>query len=104
MQSALHQRGRDGTAGPGNPVSGAPKGDKMELIVQKTVELGIARIVPVTTKRAVVKLDEKKALARTARWQSIAEAAAKQSSAALCLRWKRRVLSRKRWNRRRTWM
>ena len=51
----------------------------MELIVQKTVELGIARIVPVTTKRAVVKLDEKKALARTARWQSIAEAAAKQS-------------------------
>ena len=58
---------------------GLPKGDKMELIVQKTVELGIARIVPVTTKRSVVKLDEKKALARTARWQSIAEAAAKQS-------------------------
>ena len=58
---------------------GLPKGDKMELIVQKTVELGIARIVPVTTKRSVVKLDEKKALARTARWQSIAEVAAKQS-------------------------
>ncbi len=58
---------------------GLPKGDKMELIVQKTVELGVHRIVPVATKRAVVKLDEKKAQAKTARWQGIAEAAAKQS-------------------------
>ena len=58
---------------------GLPKGDKMELIVQKTVELGVARIVPVATMRSVVKLDEKKARAKTVRWQGIAEAAAKQS-------------------------
>ena len=58
---------------------GLPKGDKMELIVQKTVELGVARIVPVATRRSVVKLDEKKARAKTVRWQGIAEAAAKQT-------------------------
>lgn len=58
---------------------GLPKADKMELIVQKLVELGVYRIVPVATKRAVVKLDEKKAKAKVARWQAIAEAAAKQS-------------------------
>lgn len=56
-----------------------PKADKMELIVQKAVELGAYQIVPVAAKRCVVKLDEKKARARTARWQGIAEAAAKQS-------------------------
>ena len=56
-----------------------PKGDKMEFIVQKLVELGAYRIVPVALKRSVVHLDEKKAKARQARWQSIAEAAAKQS-------------------------
>ena len=58
---------------------GLPKADKMELIVQKAVELGVYKIVPVAAKRCVVKLDEKKARARTARWQGIAEAAAKQS-------------------------
>lgn len=58
---------------------GLPKADKMEFIVQKMVELGVYRIVPVETKRTVVKLDEKKARTRTARWQAIAEAAAKQS-------------------------
>lgn len=58
---------------------GLPKADKMEFIVQKMVELGVYRIVPVATKRAVVKLDEKKAKAKAARWQAIAEAAAKQS-------------------------
>jgi len=56
-----------------------PKGDKMELIIQKAVELGAAGIVPVASKRCVVKLDEKKAASKVARWQSIAEAAAKQS-------------------------
>ena len=56
-----------------------PKADKMEFIVQKLVELGAYRIVPVALKRSVVHLDEKKAKARQARWQSIAEAAAKQS-------------------------
>lgn len=58
---------------------GLPKADKMEFIVQKMVELGVYRIVPVATKRAVVKLDERKAKAKVTRWQAIAEAAAKQS-------------------------
>ena len=58
---------------------GLPKADKMELIIQKAVELGIYEIIPVATKRAVVKLDEKKARQKISRWQSISEAAAKQS-------------------------
>lgn len=58
---------------------GLPKSDKMELIIQKAVELGVTEIVPVRTKHAVVKLDDKKAAAKVARWQGIAEAAAKQS-------------------------
>ena len=58
---------------------GLPKADKMELIVQKAVELGVYEIIPVATKRAVVKLDEKKAKSKISRWQTIAEAAAKQS-------------------------
>ena len=40
---------------------GLPKGDKMEFIIQKAVELGVTKIVPVRMKRCVVKLDEKKA-------------------------------------------
>lgn len=58
---------------------GFPKGDKMELIIQKTVELGATRIVPVMTKRTVVKLDDKKAKKKTERYNMIAESAAKQS-------------------------
>ena len=58
---------------------GLPKSDKMELIIQKAVELGAVRIVPVAMKRCVVRLDDKKARARQERWQAIAEAAAKQS-------------------------
>ena len=58
---------------------GLPKADKMELIVQKAVELGVYAIIPVATKRAVVKLDEKKAKSKIARWQTISESAAKQS-------------------------
>ncbi len=58
---------------------GLPKADKMELIIQKCVELGISRIVPVSMKRCVVKLDDKKSSSKVSRWQSIAEAAAKQS-------------------------
>lgn len=51
----------------------------MELIIQKAVELGVYQVIPVSCKRAVVKLDEKKAKSKIARWQGIAEAAAKQS-------------------------
>ncbi|MDO4518825.1 MAG: 16S rRNA (uracil(1498)-N(3))-methyltransferase [Eubacteriales bacterium] len=58
---------------------GLPKGDKMELIIQKAVELGAYEIVPVEMKRCVVKLDEKKAGKKVQRWQQIAESAAKQS-------------------------
>lgn len=58
---------------------GLPKADKMELIIQKAVELGVHAVVPVSTKRCVVKLDDKKAKSKIARWQGIAEAAAKQS-------------------------
>lgn len=58
---------------------GLPKGDKMELIIQKMVELGVYEIIPVAMKRCVVRLDDKKAKAKTARWQGISEAAAKQS-------------------------
>ena len=56
-----------------------PKGDKMETVIQKAVELGAAKIVPVAGSRCVVKLDEKKAKAKTARWNAIAKAAAEQS-------------------------
>lgn len=56
-----------------------PKADKMELIIQKAVELGVWGIIPVAAKRCVVKLDEGKAAAKVKRWQGIAEAAAKQS-------------------------
>ena len=58
---------------------GLPKGDKMELIIQKAVELGVYQVIPVAAKRCVVKLDDKKARSKLTRWQGIAEAAAKQS-------------------------
>ena len=58
---------------------GLPKSDKMEWIIQKATELGVSDIVPVQTKNCVVKLDGKKAEAKCARWQAIAESAAKQS-------------------------
>ncbi len=62
---------------------GLPKVDKMELIVQKAVELGAYCIIPMSTKRCVVKLDDKRAQAKQKRWQAIAEAAAKQSKRGL---------------------
>ena len=58
---------------------GLPKADKMELIIQKAVELGAYSVVPVAMKRSVVKLDAKKAKAKVERWNSIALSAAKQS-------------------------
>ncbi len=58
---------------------GLPKSDKMELIIQKAVELGVYQVIPVVTRRAVVKLDEKKEEAKVRRWNKIAESAAKQS-------------------------
>ena len=58
---------------------GLPKSDKMELIIQKCVELGVYAIVPVEMNRCVVKLDDKKKKSKLSRWQSISESAAKQS-------------------------
>lgn len=58
---------------------GYPKGDKMEQIVQKAVELGAAEIVPVMMKRCVVKLDDKKAAKKIERLNGVALSAAKQS-------------------------
>lgn len=57
---------------------GLPKSDKMDLIVQKAVELGARRIVPVEMKRCVVRLDDKKRANRLKRWSAISESAAKQ--------------------------
>ena len=59
-----------------------PKADKMEMIIQKCVELGVSEIIPVASKRCVVKLDDKKASSKISRWQAIAEAAGKQSKRA----------------------
>lgn len=56
---------------------GVPKGDKMDYIIQKCVELGVSRVVPVVMKRTVVKLKDEDSKCR--RWQRIAEEAAKQS-------------------------
>lgn len=58
---------------------GLPKGGKMELIIQKCVELGVHEIVPVQMSRSVVKIEEKKKKSKRVRWQAISESAAKQS-------------------------
>ena len=58
---------------------GLPKFDKMELIIQKSVELGANAIIPLKMKRCVVKIDEKSENKKIERWQKIAESAAKQS-------------------------
>ena len=56
-----------------------PKGDKMEYVIQKAVELGVYEIIPFSSSRCVVKLDGKSAAKKTERWQKIAHSAAKQS-------------------------
>lgn len=58
---------------------GLPKSDKMELIIQKSVELGVAEISPTNMSRSIVKLDSKDAIKKVERWQKISEVAAKQS-------------------------
>lgn len=56
------------------------KGEKMEFVIQKSVEIGVTKIVPIMTKRCVVKLEsENKSNQKLMRWQKIAESAAKQS-------------------------
>ena len=58
---------------------GLPKSDKLELIIQKAVELGVYEVIPVRMKRCVVKYDTKKEAAKIERYNAIAKAAAKQS-------------------------
>ncbi len=58
---------------------GLPKSDKMELIIQKSVELGVSEITPTNMSRCIVKLDNKDARKKVERWQKISEVAAKQS-------------------------
>ncbi|MEG2439074.1 MAG: 16S rRNA (uracil(1498)-N(3))-methyltransferase [Lachnospiraceae bacterium] len=58
---------------------GIPKNDKMELIIQKAVELGVYQIIPVETRRTIVKIDDKKAGKKLERWNKISESGAKQS-------------------------
>lgn len=59
--------------------SGLPKGDKLELIIQKGTELGAFEFVPFTASRSIVKWDGKKAAKKVERWQKIAKEAAEQS-------------------------
>lgn len=63
-------------------VQGLPKGDKLELVLQKGTELGVAAFAPAACTRSVVKLDEKAAASRVARWRKIVEEAARQSGRA----------------------
>ena len=56
---------------------GIPKGDRMETVIEKAVELGVYEIIPVAMKYCVVKIRCQKKLAKVARWQKQAEAAAK---------------------------
>ena len=58
---------------------GIAKGEKMEWIIQKCVELGCSQIIPTEMSRCVVKIEEKKKKSKQARWQAISESAAKQS-------------------------
>lgn len=58
---------------------GLPKGDKMETVIQKSVELGVFRVIPVAMKHCVMKLDAKRAENKTRRWNAISESAAKQA-------------------------
>ena len=58
---------------------GLPKGDKMELIIQKAVEIGVSEIVPVISSRCVSRPDKKSLSKKTVRWQKIAKQAAMQS-------------------------
>lgn len=61
-----------------NVFQGLPKSDKMELIIQKSIELGVSEITPVSMKRCVVKLSSKDESKKIQRWQKISEVASKQ--------------------------
>lgn len=60
-------------------IQAVPRGEKMDLIVQKATELGVQRIVPVLSKRSVVRLDGAQGSAKQAHWQAVAVSACEQS-------------------------
>ncbi|HHW15321.1 MAG TPA: 16S rRNA (uracil(1498)-N(3))-methyltransferase [Firmicutes bacterium] len=64
-------------------LQGLPKGDKMDLIVQKATELGVSRIVPVQAKRSISRPEPERGPGKAARWQRIAQEAAKQAGRSL---------------------
>ena len=64
-------------------LQGIAKGERMDTLVQKSVELGASGIIPLMMERTVVRLEDKKAAQRQERWQAIAESAAKQSGRGL---------------------
>jgi len=59
-------------------VQGLAKGEKMDYIIQKSVELGVNRIIPIQTERSVVKLDGERALGKVKRWNRMTVEACKQ--------------------------
>jgi len=59
-------------------IQAIPKGARMDLVIEKATELGVARIIPVITDRSVVRLDAKQARKRAGRWDRIALSASKQ--------------------------
>jgi len=59
--------------------SGLPKGDKLELIIQKGTELGASQFIPFNATRSIVKIDSKKAKKKKERWEKIVKEAAEQS-------------------------
>lgn len=63
-------------------LQGLAKGDKMETVIRHATEVGVAAFVPMSCKRSVVKLDGRKAAAKTERWRAIAKSAAMQSGQA----------------------
>jgi 16S rRNA (uracil1498-N3)-methyltransferase len=63
-------------------VQGVSRGERMDLVMQKATELGVARLVPVMTERSVVKLDAAQAAKRLQHWQGVVAAACEQSGRA----------------------
>jgi 16S rRNA (uracil1498-N3)-methyltransferase len=57
---------------------GVSRGERMDLVVQKATELGVARLVPVLTERSIVRLDEEQSDRKSSHWRSIAIAACEQ--------------------------
>jgi 16S rRNA (uracil1498-N3)-methyltransferase len=55
-----------------------PRGDRMDFIVQKATELGVARIVPVLSQRSVVRLDQAQARSKAVHWRAVAVSACEQ--------------------------